>query len=174
MVDKVSQRLISVLDAIKDGIYIIDADYTLEFMNKAMVGDFGEGIGEKCYQIINKLEDICPWCRAKEVFKGETIHWEHHMPNVDKIYDLLEHPLENTDGTISKLSVCRDITQRNGKRRSRLPKKSTGDYLSTWVAERISAAKRGSSWTPTRLRWICWVMEVRKNSLRWISPRTFI
>jgi len=36
MVDKVSQRLISVLDAIKDGIYIIDSDYTLEFMNKAI------------------------------------------------------------------------------------------------------------------------------------------
>jgi PAS domain S-box-containing protein len=126
MVDKVSQRLISVLDAIKDGIYIIDADYTLEFMNKAMVGDFGEGIGEKCYQIINKLEDICPWCRAKEVFKGETIHWEHHMPNVDKIYDLLEHPLENTDGTISKLSVCRDITQR--KKREEKIKASEEEY----------------------------------------------
>jgi PAS domain S-box-containing protein len=126
MVDKVSQRLISVLDAIKDGIYIIDADYTLEFMNKAMVKDFGEGIGEKCYRIINKFDDICPWCRAKEVFKGETMHWEHHMPNVDKIYDLLEHPLENTDGTISKLSICRDITQR--KKREEKIKASEEEY----------------------------------------------
>jgi len=126
MVDKVSQRLISVLDAIKDGIYIIDADYTLEFMNKAMIRDFGDGMEKKCYQIINKLDDICPWCRAKEVFNGETIHWEHHMPNVDKTYDLLEHPLENRDGTISKLSVCRDITLR--KKREEKIKASEEEY----------------------------------------------
>lgn len=126
MGDKVSRRLISVLDAIKDGIYIIDADYTLEFMNKVMVKDFGEGVGKKCYQIINELDDICPWCRAKEVFDGETIHWEHYMLNIDKTYDLLEHPLENTDGTVSKLSICRDITQR--KKREEKIKASEEEY----------------------------------------------
>ena len=126
MVGKVSQRLISVLDAIKDGIYIIDSDYTLEFMNKAMIRDFGEGIGKKCYRVINNLDDICPWCRAKEVFKGETLRWEHHVPNIHKTYDLLEHPLENTDGTISKLSICRDITQR--KKREEKIKASEEDY----------------------------------------------
>ena len=126
MVEKVSQRLISVLDAIKDGIYIIDVDYNLEFMNKVMVGDFGEGVGEKCYRIIGDLDDICPWCRAQEVFAGETVQWEHHLPNVDKTYDLLEHPLENTDGTISKLSICRDITQR--KKREAKIKASEEEY----------------------------------------------
>ena len=112
MTNKESQRLISILDAIEDGIYIIDADYTLEFMNKTMVRDFGAGVGKKCYQTINNCDEICPWCRAKEVFDGETLHWEHHVPAIDKIYDLLEQPLKNADGTVSKLSICRDITQR--------------------------------------------------------------
>lgn len=126
MVVKQSRRLISVLDAIKDGIYIIDADYNLEFMNKAMVRDFGEGTGEKCYRIINRIDEICPWCRAGQVFKGETIHWEQHVRNVDKTYDLLEHPLENTDGTVSKLTICRDITQR--KKREAKIKASEEEY----------------------------------------------
>jgi len=112
MTNKESQRLLSILDAIEDGIYIIDADYTLEFMNKTMVRDFGAGVGKKCYQTINNCDEICPWCRAKEVFDGETLHWEHHVPAIDKIYDLLEQPLKNADGTVSKLSICRDITQR--------------------------------------------------------------
>ena len=94
MTNKESQRLISILDAIEDGIYIIDADYTLEFMNKTMVRDFGAGVGKKCYQTINNCDEICPWCRAKEVFDGETLHWEHHVPAIDKIYDLLEQPLK--------------------------------------------------------------------------------
>jgi PAS domain-containing protein len=57
------QKLISILDSIEDGIYIIDTDYTLEFMNKAMIKDFGEGIGKKCYETINNCDEICPWCR---------------------------------------------------------------------------------------------------------------
>ncbi len=126
MTNEESQRLISILDAIEDGIYIIDADYTLEFMNKAMVRDFGEGIGKKCYQVINNSDEICPWCRAKEVFEGETIRWEQHVPGVDKTYDLLELPLENADGTISKLSICRDITQRQ-KREEKI-RASEEDY----------------------------------------------
>ncbi|MBE9572160.1 MAG: PAS domain S-box protein [Proteobacteria bacterium] len=126
MTNEESQRLISILDAIEDGIYIIDADYTLEFMNKAMVRDFGEGIEKKCHQVINNSDEICPWCRAKEVFEGETIHWENHVPSVDKAYDLLELPLRNTDGTISKLSICRDITQR--KKREEKIRASEEDY----------------------------------------------
>lgn len=126
MTNKESQRLISILDAIEDGIYIIDADYTLEFMNKAMVRDFGAGVGKKCHQVINNSDEICPWCRAEEVFEGETIHWEQHVPGVDKTYDLLELPLRNTDGTISKLSICRDITRR--KKREEKIRASEEDY----------------------------------------------
>jgi len=126
MTNKKSQRLISILDAIEDGIYIIDADYTLEFMNKAMVRDFGEGVGKKCHQVINNSDEICPWCRAKEVLNGETIRWEQHVPAIDKSYDFLEQPLENADGTISKLSICRDITQR--KKREEKIRVSEEDY----------------------------------------------
>jgi PAS domain S-box-containing protein len=126
MTNEESQRLISILDAIEDGIYIIDADYTLEFMNKAMVRDFGEGVGKKCHQVINNSDEICPWCKAKEVFEGERLHWEQHVPGVDKTYDFLELPLRNTDGTISKLSICRDITQR--KKREEKIRTSEEDY----------------------------------------------
>ena len=37
-----------ILDAIDDGIYITREDYTVEFMNKAMIKHFGEGGGKKC------------------------------------------------------------------------------------------------------------------------------
>jgi len=120
------QKLISIIDTIEEGIYVISKDYTLEFMNKAMVRDFGEGVGKKCYQVISNLDSICPWCRAKEVFNGETLHWEQHVPANDKIYDLLEQPLENKDGTISKLSISRDITER--KKREEKIRASEEDY----------------------------------------------
>jgi len=111
MTDKESQRLNSILEAMEDGIYVIKDDYTIEFMNHVMVKDFGEGTGRKCYQVIGHRDEVCPWCRADEVFAGETTHWELALPISDKTYDLIELPLKNVDGSVSKLSIYRDITQ---------------------------------------------------------------
>ena len=111
MTGKETERLISILEAMEDGIYVIKSDYTIEFMNYVMVKDFGEGTGKKCYQVISHRDEICPWCRAGEVFAGETIHRELDIPINDKTYDLIELPLKNVDGGISKLSIYRDITK---------------------------------------------------------------
>lgn len=64
-----SQSLTAVLNAMEDGIYIVNNQYTIEFMNKAMVDDFGEGVGRKCYEVIGKQDGVCSWCMADDVFK---------------------------------------------------------------------------------------------------------
>jgi len=125
MIDKEYQRVTSILEAINDGIYIAK-DFTIEFMNQAMVRDFGEGTGKKCYQLINRRDEVCSWCKAKEVIKGEILHRELYIPTVDKTYDLTEFPLKNKDGTVSKLSIHRDITQR--KKHEEKLKTSEEDY----------------------------------------------
>jgi len=126
MMDKENQILNSVLQALHDGIYIIKDDYTMVFMNRTMVEDFGAGTGEKCYRVVNRRDEICPWCRAKEVFKGETIRWEQYIPIVDKTYDVIGLPLKSVDGTVSKLSIYKDITR--SKKREEKIKASEEDY----------------------------------------------
>ena len=118
---RMEKRFTDILNAMEDGIYIIGQDLVLEFMNNTMIKDFGEGIGDKCYHVINRLDAVCPWCRAEEVFQGETLQWEHHMPKLDKTCILLEHPLKNTDGSFSKISICRDITQRKRREAKKKP-----------------------------------------------------
>ena len=106
-----AQLLTDVLDAMADGIYIVNDDYVVEFMNKAMVRVFGDGVGKKCHEVINQTAAPCPWCRAKSVFDNRrSTHEEVYVPLVEKTFDLLEIPLHNTDGSISKLSIYRDIT----------------------------------------------------------------
>jgi two-component system NtrC family sensor kinase len=112
MTDKELMLLASIFDAMVDSIYIIKDDYTIEFMNKAMIKEFEDGKGKKCYQWINHLDEVCPCCRAKEVFAGKTVYWEKYVPKTDKTYELVELPLRNSDGTVSKVSIFRDITQR--------------------------------------------------------------
>jgi PAS domain S-box-containing protein len=108
-----AHELTAVLDAMSDGIYIVNEDYVVEFMNKTMIRVFGDGVGKKCHEVVNHTTAPCPWCRAKEVFDNHrNVHEEVYVATVSKTYDLLEIPLHNTDGTISKLSLYRDITHR--------------------------------------------------------------
>jgi two-component system NtrC family sensor kinase len=102
-----------ILNAMEDGIYITREDYTVEFMNKAMIDHFGPGVGKKCYEVVNAGEVLCPWCKAKDVFDGaESTYSEIYMPKKDRTYRIIEVPISNIDGTKLKLSIYRDITER--------------------------------------------------------------
>ena len=102
----------SILDAFEDGIYVMNTDLTVEYMNSAMMADFGDGTGKKCYQLLNQTDEKCPWCRSDEIFEGKTIRREIYIPLVDKTYYLIETPFKHEDGTTFKLSIYRDISER--------------------------------------------------------------
>ncbi len=109
--DEKAQKLTAILDSIEDGVFVINQDYTIEIMNTAMVRIFGEGVGKKCYQVIFHQDKICPWCMAEEVCaQGKTRQFEKHLKNFDKTYSITEKPLKNPDGSVSKMTIYRDIT----------------------------------------------------------------
>ncbi len=43
------QKLITILEAMTDGVCIINQDFTIEYMNPVMVENFCDGTGSKCY-----------------------------------------------------------------------------------------------------------------------------
>ena len=110
--NKKIEMITAILEAFEDGIYVMNQDLKVEYMNSAMIADFGDGIGKQCHQLLNQTEAKCPWCQSDEVFKGKTVRREIYVPLVDKTYSLIEIPFENTDKTLSKLSIYRDITKR--------------------------------------------------------------
>ena len=126
MINNESKKLAATFEAMVDGVYVVDGDFNVEYINDVMIKIFGKGSGRKCYQIISKRDKVCPWCRAKEVFAGKTIRWEHYIQDLDQTYDLIEFPLKNEDGTLSKVSIYRDITWR--KKREEKLKVSEEDY----------------------------------------------
>jgi two-component system NtrC family sensor kinase len=106
------ELITAILEAFEDGIYVMNQDLRVEYMNSAMMADFGDGVGKKCHELLNQTEDKCPWCRSDEVFQGKTLRREIYVPLVDKTYYLKEIPFEYADKTLSKLSIYRDITAR--------------------------------------------------------------
>jgi two-component system NtrC family sensor kinase len=111
MIDTESKKHVSIFEAMVDGVYAVDGDFNVEYMNDVMIKDFGRGVGRKCYQTIQGRDEVCSSCRAKEVIAGKSIRWERYIPNLDQTYDVIEFPLKNSDSTISKVSIFRDITQ---------------------------------------------------------------
>lgn len=111
MIDARSRELLAFFDAVMDSVYVIGQDFIVEYMSAAMVEKFGQGVGMKCHKLLHGFEEICSWCRAKEVFAGQSVRWEQHIAKMDKTFDMVELPLRNSDGTISKITLFRDITE---------------------------------------------------------------
>ena len=105
------ERFASIFDAMVDAVYVVDEDFNLEYMNAEMMKTFSPGVGEKCYRVIQERDDACPWCRAPEVFQGESVRWEQDVPSQDRTYTLIEFPLKDSDGSTSKVTISRDITE---------------------------------------------------------------
>ncbi|MGD9079141.1 MAG: PAS domain S-box protein [Desulfobacterales bacterium] len=116
----------AILEAFDDGIYVMNQDLVVEYMNSAMIAEFGEGIGKKCHELINQSDKKCPWCQSDTIFEGKKISREVYIPQFDKTYYLTEIPFENGDGNILKLSVYRDITE--SKKREEMLRASEEEF----------------------------------------------
>ena len=104
-------NLFNVLSSMEDGVYIVDQNYDIEYVNPSSVKEFGQYEGKKCYEYLHSRQDVCPWCKNQEVFKGKTVRWELYSIRNQKTYDNIDTPLKNIYGSTSKLKISRDITK---------------------------------------------------------------
>ena len=105
-------KLTSILETMTDGIYISNQQYEIEYINSSLIKEFGEVEGKKCYEYFHGFSKPCSFCKNEEIFAGETVQWEWTSKKNNKTYDLIGTPLPNADGSISKLEILRDITDR--------------------------------------------------------------
>ena len=70
--DPKSKMTPSILEAFEDGIYVMNQDLKVEYMNSAMMADFGDGIGKKCYQLLNQKNEKCPMRFISRPPRGKT------------------------------------------------------------------------------------------------------
>jgi len=143
-------QIANILNSMVDGVYITDQQYNIEFVNRALETQFGAVEGRKCYQYLNDREEVCPWCKNKAVFsEGKIVSWEWHSEKTGRTYDLMDVPLKNADGSVSKLEVFRDITSR--KQVEQALRESEQDL------NRAQAVARTGSWR----------LDVQRDQLLW-------
>lgn len=100
-----------ILDALPDGVYIVNDRFQIEYVNPVLEQQFGPVAGRNCHDYLHGKASPCPWCRMEQVLRGEAVRWEWVSPQ-GRTYDLVDLPFENADGSISKLELMHDITER--------------------------------------------------------------
>jgi len=106
-------NFINILESMDDGVYIVNRQYDIQYVNAVLKKDFGSFDGRKCYKYFHDRDEACPWCKNRDVLAGKTVRWEWYSSMNQRTYDLIDTPLKNPDGSISKLEIFRDITERN-------------------------------------------------------------
>ncbi|MBI5251012.1 MAG: PAS domain S-box protein [Desulfomonile tiedjei] len=131
--EALSKAMIQAFDGF---VYVCSPNYEIEFMNERFIGRTGHNaIGEKCYEALHGLKDVCPWCVNEKVQKGETVRWEVQSPKDNRWYYVVNTPIHSQKDTISKVAMIQDITDR--KNAEELLKKAK-DELELRVRERTS------------------------------------
>ncbi|HHR85548.1 MAG TPA: PAS domain S-box protein, partial [Candidatus Acetothermia bacterium] len=105
------EKLTAILESMKDGVYIVNKDYDIQYVNPALQEEFGLPEGKKCHKYFHDSDEPCAFCKNEDVFAGKTVHWEWTSPKNGKTYDLIDTPLKNADGSVFKLEIFRDISE---------------------------------------------------------------
>ncbi|MFX1366570.1 MAG: PAS domain S-box protein [Promethearchaeota archaeon] len=106
------KNLFNVLNALGSGIYIVNPQYDVIFINNMLKRELGALHGKKCFEYFFNRSNPCPECKNKLIFNGKAISQEFYSSKVNKVYEIISTPLHNLDGTISKLGIFYDISAR--------------------------------------------------------------
>ncbi|MBF0343908.1 MAG: PAS domain S-box protein [Nitrospirae bacterium] len=104
-------KLISLMEKMEDGVYIVNKHYNIEYINQMIQKDLGQINNRKCFEYIYDRKEVCTWCKLKDVLSGKTIHWEWHYDKNNNTYHRYDTPIKNKDGSISKVAIFHDITE---------------------------------------------------------------
>lgn len=105
-------RLASILDSMDDAAYIANEQWALEYANPAMIREFGSLVGHKCFQALAGRDKPCDSCCESGILHGQQARREWKCERLGKTFEAIATPLQNANGTLSRLGMLRDVTKR--------------------------------------------------------------
>jgi len=112
-----NKRFLATMDAIDVGLYVVDMQtYEVLFINKYFTDLVGERTGEKCYKVIQGLNEPCDFCTNHLLLDEnnnpkEPYVWEHKNRITNRWYQLRDQAIRWTNGKYVRLEIATDITE---------------------------------------------------------------
>ncbi len=103
----------AIVTAFDGMIYICDQGLRISFMNQALIDTLGrDATGEMCHKVLHGLDARCPWCVNDRILEGHTLRREFYFKQFRKWFYVVNTPIRHGDGSVSKLAMLLDITER--------------------------------------------------------------
>ena len=103
----------SMMEAMKDAVYICSSEFRIEYMNPGMISRIGhDASGELCHKAIYDSDEKCSWCVFDRVQEGEHVEYELANPKDNRYYSITNSPIRHSGESNSKLTIVRDITEK--------------------------------------------------------------
>ena len=101
----------SMMEAMSDSVYIGSSDFRIVYMNPSMIKMVGrDATGELCHKALFDKDEQCPLCIHDKVQQGESAETETVNPKNNRSYHVTHSPIYHEDGSISKMTIYKDIT----------------------------------------------------------------
>jgi diguanylate cyclase (GGDEF)-like protein/PAS domain S-box-containing protein len=104
------QIYLDAIDKIGIGLFVVDDDFTVRFMNKTMQKWFGNQTGKICYSSVAGLDEPCPYCKLHEVIHENQKVTYNPTTDMGESFEIVATSIKNSDGTSSKMEFIRNVT----------------------------------------------------------------
>ena len=100
--------------------YATDTDTNeIIYMTQAAASLYGfehvqDTYGKKCYELIQGLDSVCPFCTNSKLVPGQPYHWEHYNEKLQMWFDITDI-LVLYEGKYCRLEIARDVTAQKEK-----------------------------------------------------------
>ncbi|RJP18013.1 MAG: PAS domain S-box protein [Candidatus Abyssobacteria bacterium SURF_5] len=109
------RQLISMFDSLDEVVYVADpATHEILYMNSPAREQWGVGVGEKCYRVLQNLDSPCPFCTNDRIFGeniGQPYVWEFQNPVNRHWYHCIDRAIRWPDGRMVRFEMAIDITE---------------------------------------------------------------
>jgi len=104
------QQYIEAIDKLDIGLFVVDDNFTIRYMNKTMIKWFGDRSGNTCYSSVANLDEPCPYCKLHDVIHENKKATYEAITSDGQSFDIVATSIKNADGSNSKMEVIRNIT----------------------------------------------------------------
>ncbi len=110
------QQLLSIFGGIDEPVYVSDPNtYEILYVNAVLREEFGDVVGQKCYQAFQGLKSPCPFCTNEHIFGenlGQSYIWEFQNRINHRWYRCIDKAIRWPDGRMVRYEMAVDITER--------------------------------------------------------------
>ncbi len=102
----------SMMESMKDLVYICSDQYRVIFINPAMERKVGkDAVGKECYKVLYQYDEICPWCVKDKLEEGKKVEDEILSTKDGMVYHVSHSSLLWQDGKSYTMTVLRDVSE---------------------------------------------------------------